>query len=184
MLTMMRRPSLLLLTILGLLSLGLAVRPARADTPLEQQVKSAFVANFVQFIDWPDSAFTKADDPLIIGVADPAALGDALKAAVDGKTVKGRKLLIQQFTPSTVGKCHILLTGGLDGADLDAALKNAKSCGILTIGDAARFTDSGGVIQFYLEDRKVRFEINLAAAQRAKLQISSQLLKLARVVNK
>ena len=73
---------------------------------------------------------------------------------------------------------------GLNGADLDAALKAAKSGSVLTIGDAASFTDAGGVIQFYLEDRKVRFEINLAAAQRAKLQISSQLLKLARVVNK
>ena len=180
----MRRAAIFLLTILGLLALHLAARPAWADTPLEQQVKSAFVANFIQFIDWPDSAFSKADDPLIIGVADPAALGDALKAAVDSKTVKGHKLVIQQFTPSAVGKCHILLTGTLDGADLDAALKAAKSSNILTIGDAAHFTDAGGIIQFYLEDRKVRFEINLAAAQRAKLQISSQLLKLARVVNK
>jgi len=180
----MRRSTPCLLALLGLLALGLAPRMARADTPLEQQVKSAFVANFVQFIDWPEAAFGKPDDPLIIGVVDPGALGDSLKAAVEGKTVKGRKLVIRPFTAAAVGKCHILLTGNLDGPDLDAVLKAAQAAGVLTIGDAARFTDAGGVIQFYLEDRKVRFEINLAAAQRAKLQISSQLLKLARVVNK
>jgi hypothetical protein len=181
---MMRRTAPCLLAILALLALDPVAREARGDTPLEQQVKSAFIANFVQFIDWPETAFGKPDDPLIIGVVDPGALGDSLKAAVDGKTVKGRKLVIQQFTPATAGKCHVLLTAGLNGADLDAALKAAKSGSVLTIGDAASFTDAGGVIQFYLEDRKVRFEINLAAAQRAKLQISSQLLKLARVVNK
>ena len=180
----MRRSTSLPLALLGFLPLVLAARPARADTPLEQQVKSAFVANFVQFIDWPDTAFAKPDDPLIIGVVDPGALGDSLKAAVEGKTVKGRKLVIQQFTPATVGKCQVLLIGSLDGANLDAALNAAKSGAMLTIGDSTRFTDAGGVIQFYLEDRKVRFEINLAAAQRAKLQVSSQLLKLARVVNK
>ena len=180
----MRRIALSMLAIMGLLALDAAARPARgADTALEQQVKSAFIVNFIQFIDWPETAFAKADDPLIIGVADTAALGDALKAAVDGKTVKGRKLEIKTFTPTTVGKCHVLLTGGLDGAELDTIIKGAGP-GVLTIGDVARFTDAGGIIMFYLEDRKVRFEINLAAAQRVQLQISSKLLKLARVVNK
>jgi hypothetical protein len=170
--------------ILGLLALAPAARPARGDTALEQQVKSACIANFVQFIDWPEFAFGKPDDPLIIGVMDAGALGDSLTAAVEGKTVKGRKLEIRPVTPATAGKCQVLLTGNLDGPELDAALKAAGAAGVLTIGDAPRFTDAGGVIQFYLEDRKVRFEINLAAAQRAKLQVSSQLLKLARVVNK
>lgn len=155
---------------------------ARGDVALEQQVKCAFVVNFVQFVDWPESAFSKADDPVILGVVDPGIM-EGLTAAVAGKTVKGRKLEIRQFSPASVGKCHMLLTGGLEGGDLDAALKSGGA-GVLTVGDSGRLTEAGGIVAFYLEDRKVRFEINLTAAQRAQLQISSKLLKLARVVNK
>ena len=159
-------------------------RPARADAPtLEHQVKSAFVVNFIQFIDWPAASFDKPDDPLIIGLVDGGGMGQAMTAAVEGKTVRGHKLVIREFTAATVGKCHVLVVGGLDGAALQNAAKAAGGAGVLTIGDSDRFTDSGGVIRFYLEDGKLRFEINLAAAQRAQLQISSKLLKLARVVN-
>jgi hypothetical protein len=178
---MMRRIAFGMLVMV--VALGATGRPARADAALEQQVKSAFIVNFIQFIDWPDTAFAKADEPLIIGVLDDT-LGKALKTAVEGKKVKNRALEIQTFTPKTMGKCHVLLAGALEGEDLDTALKAAAGYNALTIGDAARFTEVGGMIRFYLEDRKVRFEINLAATQRAKLQISSKLLQLAKVVNK
>lgn len=157
---------------------------AADSTALEKQVKSAFVVNFIQFIDWPAAAFEKPDSPIIIGVIDTRSLGESLQAAIDGKTVRGRKMEIKVFAPGAVGRCHVLIAGGLEGPDLAAALKAAGQAGALTIGDAESLTDAGGMIRFYLEDRKVRFEINEAAAQRAQLQISSKLLKLARVVNK
>jgi hypothetical protein len=46
------------------------------------------------------------------------------------------------------------------------------------------FAEAGGVMQFVIEDSRVRFVINLAAAERARLQISAKLLALARVVNR
>jgi hypothetical protein len=41
------------------------------------------------------------------------------------------------------------------------------------------FINNGGMIQFVLKDNKVRFEINLIAAEKAGLTINSQLLKVA-----
>ena len=165
--------------------LTMASRPAwGADqSVLEKQVKSAFVVNFVQFIEWPATAFEKADDPVVIGVADSNALGDTLAAAIEGKTVRGRKLVIKQVTAQSAGGCHVLITGGLDGTDLQTILKAAGGKPCLTIGDSEHFTEAGGVIRFYVEERKERFEINVSAANHARLQISSKLLKLAKVVN-
>jgi hypothetical protein len=158
------------------------LRSADAAT-LEKQVKSAFVVNFIQFVDWPATAFEKPDDPIIIGVADANSLGDALAGAIDGKSIRGRKLGIKTGTAATASHCHVLIAGGIEGADLQTLLKGVGATACLTIGDAEHFTEAGGTIRFYVEDRKERFEINVAAANRANLQVSSKLLKLAKVVN-
>jgi hypothetical protein len=114
--------------------------------------------------------------------SDPIA--SALLAAAEGKTIRGRKLLIKSFTPDSVGHCHVLFVGDSAGASPGDLLKKTGTDAVLTIGESQNFTDNGGIIRFSLEDRKVRFEINAAAAERARLQVSSKLLKLAKVVNK
>jgi hypothetical protein len=181
---LIQKRSFYLAAILGLWTLNIATPQSRADGALEQQVKSAFVLNFLQFVDWPDTALGKAEEPLIVGVLDSAGPWESLSAALDGKTVKGHKVQVQRLSPGAVGKCQVLVTGNLDGSELETVLKSLGTTPVLTIGDSSRFTTAGGVIEFYLEDQKVRFEINLAAAQRAQLQVSAKLLKLARVVNK
>lgn len=178
------RQSCLLAMILGICALNFGATSSRADQALEQQVKSAFVLNFLQFVDWPEGALGKADDPLVVGVLDGTGPADSLKAALEGKTVKGHKVVVKLGSVATLGKCQVLVTGNLEGPDLDTLIKSLGTAPVLTIGDSAHFTSTGGVIEFYLEDQKVRFEINLAAAQRAQLQVSAKLLKLARVVNK
>jgi hypothetical protein len=177
--------AILLLTAAAWSAWATRVPGVRAAEPaaLEQQVKSAFVVNFLQFTDWPAETFAKADDPIVIGILDPKSLGDALAAAIQGKSVKGRKLEARAVSAETAGGCQVLIVGQVEGADLQKALQGAAGRPVLTIGDAEEFTAKGGIIRFYVEDRKERFEINQAAAQRAQLQISSKLLKLAKVVN-
>jgi hypothetical protein len=175
-----RRPAAAAFWVL-VLALLLPATTARGDIPLDQQVKGAFIYNFVQFVDWPDKAFARDDDPIVIGVLENEPMEAAIKAAVDGKTVKGRKLEVRRFAADAVGACQVLYLGGGSRGDL---VKAQAGKPVLTIGDAENFTDSGGMIRFYVEERKVRFEINQAASERAGLQISAKLLKLAKVVNK
>ena len=58
----------------------------------------------------------------------------------------------------------------------------AQKGGILTVSDIDRFAERGGIINFYKENNKVRFKINLNAAERAGTKISSQLLRLGTIV--
>jgi hypothetical protein len=74
------------------------------------------------------------------------------------------------------------------GSSADGRLKTAlaalRTSSILTVSDASDFTRLGGMIQFVLEGNKVRFEINLTAAQRASLSVSSELLKVATAIRR
>jgi hypothetical protein len=171
--------------LLGVMSLCHAPTVFADDAAsLEKRVKSGCVVNFVQFIDWPEAAFAKPDDPIVIGIMDSDPMEPTLATAVEGKTIKGRKIVIRRLKADAgVQGCHVLIIDAANAAHAADLIKSAGS-GVLTIGDSDNFTDSGGIIRFYIEDRKVRFEINLTGAQRSRLQVSSKLLKLAKVVNK
>jgi hypothetical protein len=50
---------------------------------------------------------------------------------------------------------------------------------VLTVGETSNFLSDGGMIRFHLDEGRIRFDINLAAAESSHLQISSRLLLLA-----
>ena len=156
-----------------------------AESSLESRIQAALVLNFIPFIGWPDGAFAKADDPIVIGIVSSDSMESALVTAIDGKIIKGRKLIVVHISPGQpISGCHVLIIGPEDQAQTEALIKSVGSQSIVTIGDFEGFTDAGGTIRFYTEDEKERFEINLASANRQNLQISAKLLKLARIVNK
>ena len=76
----------------------------------------------------------------------------------------------------------MLFVGFAEPYRLQQALQAAQGASILTIGDMAGFLDQGGMINFVLDQNRVRFEVNLKAAQAAQLQLSSKLLSLAKTV--
>jgi hypothetical protein len=119
----------------------------------------------------------------VIGIFSQAQLAQALRAAAAGKTIHGRSVLIRELrTPDDAAGCEAVIMAG-DAGD-DGTLKALREKSILTIGDAENFTDAGGIIRFFIEDNKERFEVNTLAAERAHLEISSKLLKLAKIVRK
>lgn len=77
--------------------------------------------------------------------------------------------------------CQVLFIGAAEKKSLRAILLSAKG-NSLTVGESEHFLQEGGMIGFLLEENKIRFEVNLEAAQNAKLRISSRLLALAKSV--
>lgn len=148
----------------------------------EYQVKAAFIYNFAKFVDWPAESFTNDHAPLVVTILGaPPQL--APFEAIRGKTVKNRRLDVRQAARvEDVGVTHVLFVPASEKQQAAHILDFARERSILTISDMKQFTQAGGIITFVTVDEKVRFEINLAAARRSGLKISSQLLKLARTV--
>ncbi len=151
----------------------------------EYHVKAAFLYNFAKFVEWPPATFKTRQDPIVICVLGASPFQKILEEAVNGKTVEGRKFAVHQiedlepkcdcqilFVPSSGRKRYRSMAGGLRGS------------GILTVGETPGFTEEGGVINFKLEGDRLRFEINVEAAERERLRISSKLLGLAEIVKK
>ncbi|MGA3190710.1 MAG: YfiR family protein [Bryobacteraceae bacterium] len=156
----------------------LAAVPLRPDPSgedrLEYQVKAAFLFNFLKFIEWPPTA---GDGPWVIGVLGTDPFGQALDQTVRGKIVNGRPVEVRRYSRlSEVKDCNILFIGRAAVGRIGIPVQP----GLLTVGEAPGFLKAGGIVNFQIDDNRVRFEIQPAAARSAGLRVSAQLLKLGR----
>lgn len=160
---------------------NVTITTAGQTSPGEYDVKAAFVFNFLKFIEWPSQTFSDAKKISIcivgeIPVADPF---DDL----EGQDLMGKKLAVKHLrTLASVRECHVLIIAPSEERRLSAITDAVKGAPTLTIGDTEGFARRGVAINFSMENKKVRFEINAEAARQAGLKISSKLLKLASTV--
>lgn len=165
------------------LALAMTATAQSARAP-EYQVKAAFLYNFAKFVEWPAPALPGSSAPFRICVLGHDPFGDALTTIVQGKSIAGHAILsLQVQSPAEARSCHVLFLSESDPENLKHELDRLRDLPVLTVGDSADFLPLGGMINFVLEQDRVRFEINLAAAERHHLKLSSKLLAVARVVN-
>ena len=155
---------------------------ARADARAgEYEVKAAFIVNFVQFIEWPAGSFESAAAPMVIATVGADPFHGALEESCADVVVGGRPLVVKHFaTAAKVHGAHVLIVTGSSDNELVSVLQRIGSSGLLTIGETDQFISNGGVIRFYQENKHLRFEINQEAVERARLQISAKLRRLAK----
>jgi hypothetical protein len=156
---------------------------AQGSASTEYQVKAAFLFHFAQFVDWPSETFKDAGTPLTYCTVGGDPFRGALEASLSGKAIDGRWVRVLHFKETQeIQGCQVLFIGIADKKFISATLANLKGTPVLTVAESDHFAQDGGMIGFFLEDNKVRFEINLNAAERAKLKISARLLALAKTV--
>ena len=144
----------------------------------ELEVKAAFLYNFVKFVHWPAATFEAADELVLCVFGD--ALQGALERVAAGKKAQDKRLSIRTISdPHDAENCHVLFISSAHEADLGSILESIRGRPVLTVGEIERFALRGGIIGVFVSEHRVRFEINADNADRAGLQISSQLLKLA-----
>ncbi|MFH1279462.1 MAG: YfiR family protein [Candidatus Eisenbacteria bacterium] len=179
----MTRNRPVLFGLLGALALlAGAAGEARPSDLTEDEVKAAFLFSFSKFVTWPAEAFPEKDSSLEIGVVGHDEFAEILEATVKGKSVGGRAVRVVRFADARRARaCPILYFSG-DLKVSGSAREWTGQRGILTIGEQEGFASREGIIGFFLEKSRVRFEVNTAAAERAGLKISSQVLGLARLV--
>jgi YfiR/HmsC-like len=153
---------------------------AQTEAPTEYEVKAAFIHNIAKFVEWPATAHS--GDSLKLCILGHDSFGSTLNA-LRGKPVGDK---VWEVLPANqqinLRKCRVLFIAASESGNLRQILDNIKGEAVLTVGDTDGYAEQGVIINFYLEQNRVRFEINNDAAGRAKLKISSQLLKLARIV--
>jgi hypothetical protein len=168
---------------LAALAVGLFLAPCRAwaaEVPTEYQVKAAYLFNFVKYVEWPSNAFPGPTAPFVIGVLGQDPFGADLDKTVAGRSINNRPIMVKRVAGNPEAKsCHILFIGASDKARFEPVLEALKRLPILTVGDSESFPGPGGVISFVRKENKVRFQVNLSAAQARQLTISSKLLSVA-----
>lgn len=163
------------------LILGLLVALPAAAQELEYPLKAAFLYNFVKFVEWPADAFAGERSPLTVCVYGTDPFGDTLDNVVRGESVGERGLIVQRPDAlDDLRDCHVLFISRSERSRLSEVLARVQGEPVLTVGDTDGFLKAGGVINFVLEENKVRFLINPEAAGRSGLKISSKLLRLAK----
>jgi len=186
------RPYILLSTLFTLVLVAAPRVRADSEKSKEYQIKAAFLYNFINFVDWPKEKVEDNDNLITIGIIGKDPFEQAFEP-LKNKQTKGKKVLIKRFisfkesTLSTdqveaIRKCHLLFICRSEKEQLRKIINIVKDHNVLTVGDMNDFLESGGIINFVIDDQKVRFEINNNAAKQEKLNIRSKLLRLAKKV--
>lgn len=153
----------------------------QAAPPTEPEVETAFIHNIAKFVEWP-VAF-RAGDSLRLCILGQSPI---TKAA---GPLAGRRIgeLVWEVRPvdsrANLQGCHVLFIAASESNNLRSILEGIGSSAVLTVGDSGGYAERGIMINFYPEENKVRFEINVDAVRRSGLKVSSQLLKLARIIH-
>jgi hypothetical protein len=150
------------------------------DQPQEYTIKAAFIYKFTNYIDW-DSMIP--GNEFVIGVVGPSPIKSELAEIARTKTVKDKKITVLQFNkPDEIGACNILFIPEKSPVALDDILAKANNKGTLTISEKEGYAARGTGINFIVVDNKLKFEANPKAINASGLKASSQLLKLAIIV--
>jgi YfiR/HmsC-like len=156
---------------------------AQQSKPQEYQIKAVYLYNFSKFVQWPQT--TENKDTFAICVLGHDPFGAALDNVLVGEKIEQKAMVAQRITDvQEAAKCQILFIAISESSRAKQILSSLGKNSILTVSDIANFSLIGGMIQFVVQDNKVRFEVNLSAAEKAGLTFSSQLLKVASAVRK
>lgn len=145
--------------------------------PTDTQVKAAYLYNFGKFVRFPDASALSSFNICILG-RDP--FQDALQSAIAGESIGGMPLTVRELTDGNdISACRVLYISGAELRRFRPLLAQVRHLPILTVSDGEEFLRQGGIVQFVMVGDRVRFEVNLDAAHQARLDLSSELLKVA-----
>ncbi len=158
---------------------------AQQSKPSEYQVKAAYLYNFGRFVKWPPGLAAGKGDSFPVCVLGRDPFGSILDSTLAGEALEGKPVVIRRVTrPQDATDCRILFVSSTEEHHLKEILAAIDQAGVLTVSDIPGFSRRGGMIQFVVEGDRVRFEINLASTESARLVLSSELLKVAAAVRR
>jgi hypothetical protein len=182
--------------VVGVCALGsspASLRAQNADNEREYAIKATYLYHFGSFIEWPKELAGGIGGKFKIGVLGQSAVVSPLQQIAETKKVRGLSIQVLQFkSADDIRPCHVLFVSDAAEEDkkfdpearLKQTLKQTRGKHILVVTEHEGLARKGSAMNFFIEENRVRFEINLEIARAEKLQISSNLLKLGKLVTK
>lgn len=157
---------------------------AQGDSDVDEyEIKAVFLLNFMRFTTWPSSRFEDESSPIVVAVFGKDPFGRKLETILKGKSVGERRIAIRRYARlEAVKDCHLLFVPKGERRHVPALQKKLGTKGVLYVGESKDFAVKGGLVNFFEQEERFRFEINAKAATAAGLKFSSSLLKHARIV--
>lgn len=169
----------LLMVMLLILAMPPSAIPAKQD---EYQVKAVFVLNFAKLTEWPASV-PGDNEPLSIAILGKIPT-DTFMTTLKGALIRGARTSVRQIASAAEARSvRLLYISASERHNASALLRELRQQSVLTVSDMEGFCEAGGMIQLVRMQNRIGFEVNLTAVRRARLSLSSQLLKLAREIH-
>jgi hypothetical protein len=181
----MRQLALRIALIAALLTTGQDVR-AQSQDPSDSSeyfLKAGFIYNFAKLVEWPTGALGSPSSAIVIGVLGDDSVARIIEDVVSGKKLDGHTFAVKRlkWSKDFVCNCQMLFITARENSHTDEIVAR-KTPSVLTIAETPGFGKRGVMINFILEESKIRFEANVEAARQAGLNVSSRLLNLAKIV--
>ena len=151
----------------------------------EYRVKAGFIYNFAKFIDWPKTDASQDPNTILICIVPDTPETDVF-LSLRNKSIGSKRIEVKKYQDvkaKEIEHCQILFLDSKDEEFIKESLLIVKYRSILTIGHMRKFTQAGGIINFFTEENRLRFEVNLNAAKRARIKLGSQILMSAEIVD-
>lgn len=156
---------------------------ADKESDLEHTVKAVFLYKFLNYAEWPPTAFSGVDAPFVIGIYGADEIADALTLLAAGRTVSGRFVQVRRIRRGeALSGVHMLFVGVAETAQLPSLVRAAQRTPLLVVSEADDALDLGSAINLLVVDGRVRFDVSLDAAEKSGVRLSSRLLAVARSV--
>jgi hypothetical protein len=159
-------------------------RATEEPTQREYELKAAMLYHIIEYVEWPSEALVKEPSTLQLGLVGEIPFAAAIEL-LNGKTVQGRKLVVKRVAASEeAAQCQVLFIGASEKPRLSKIVEDVKNRPVLTVSEVEGFAQRGGMVNLVTGPNRIIMEINRETAGQAKLSLSSQLLRLAKVYPK
>jgi len=155
---------------------------AQTATSKEYEIKAAFIYRLTQFMEWPTNRFSSSSEPITLCIAGADPFGTTIDTVLRNQKVGERGIQIKRLESSATAastNCHLLFMGAGGAGEAGKIVSKLRNHAVLTIGEDEEFTKNGGHVRLFIQENKLRFEINIAAFERSGLKLHSQVMKLA-----
>ncbi len=150
-----------------------------SDLKREFSVKAGFLKNFLKYINLPLES-----NVVRICISAPPEILAIFQQLHGGQAGGQTSLQVREFSiDQPPESCDVVYVSRRAPVSAERILQIFSGQNALLIGDEGSFAEKGGVIQFLEKDGKIRFRINFGSAKSRNIEINSQLLRLAEVIN-